>query len=211
MCIVFCNFVDSLLNVIRHGFVGDGVVVNVNVEGVLEVEFPTFAMAVEVPAVEIPVMEILADKSPPLSNFLKKTENNLPQIFDFPVIGGAGDLFPGIFTAGISTGGISTAGISTAKISKAGNTNARNLSSHTRPINVHNSNANNITLKDIQQTINKIIKKPLNYNIIMHATYQLQQTYKIKKTMYNSTDIIIDIMTNDARQTNYRQQPTTDH
>ena len=45
----------------------------------------------------------------------------------------------------------------------------------------------------------------------MHATYELRQTRnKVTKTTYNKNDIIIiNIMTNDARQTNYRQQRTT--
>ena len=45
----------------------------------------------------------------------------------------------------------------------------------------------------------------------MHATYELRQTHnKITKTTFNKDDIIIiNIMTNDARQTNLRQQRTT--
>ena len=45
----------------------------------------------------------------------------------------------------------------------------------------------------------------------MHATYELRQTHnKITKTTFNKNDIIIiNIMTNDARQTNNRQRRTT--
>ena len=81
----------------------------------------------------------------------------------------------------------------------------------------HDSNAIPITTDDIQQNINKIVNKSNNrnnyksaYKIIKHSTFELRQTYnKLTKTTLNRNDIIIiNIMTNDARQTNHRQQRT---
>ena len=60
----------------------------------------------------------------------------------------------------------------------------------------HDSNAKFITPDSIQNTIDQINKqqnKPAtNYNIQMHATYELQQTYNhIKRTIYKPDDIIL--------------------
>ena len=77
----------------------------------------------------------------------------------------------------------------------------------------HDSNLRGVTAEELKRNIN-MIKKNNNteYNINLYATYTLPQTFdKIKQTTFTNKDtVIINILTNDARNTKTRQRRTPD-
>ena len=78
----------------------------------------------------------------------------------------------------------------------------------------HDSNlkgCSTVELKAVMDKINKDNKQQTTpFNIILHDTYTLPQTLaKIKHTTFNKHDaVVINILTNDARQTKTRQRRT---
>ena len=79
----------------------------------------------------------------------------------------------------------------------------------------HDSNLKGATAKDLTTLINNINKNSTPttpYNIILENTFTLPQTLaKIKHTTYKNNDkVILNIMTNDARQTKHRPRRTPD-
>ena len=74
----------------------------------------------------------------------------------------------------------------------------------------HDSNLKNITPTEIKNSINSLNNGHSNYNYCLHETYTLPQTFdKIRQTRFNKHDIVvINTLTNDARQTKNRQART---